>query len=413
MLTDATIRKQPTPESRKEIPDGKIPGLYLVIQPVSGARSWALRYKFGGKNRKLVLGRYPEIGLAAARKIAQDKRADISAVRDPAAEKAMKLAEAKAQARAAAVEASGADRVKTIADEFMKRRVEGVVGNSWARETARVLRVEIEPVIGDKRIGDVRRADIQALLDGIVDRGSPIMANRVHAVLRTFFGWLAERDYVAANPLDKIKAPAVERARERVLDDAELRAAWAAFDQDGYPYGPIAKLLLLTAARRGEISEAPWAEVDLAAKTWRLPGSRTKNGIPHEIPLSRAALEILESLPRHGGFVFAQSPDGPAPSDWTNVRKRFQRVASEIKGGDPIPAWTIHDLRRTAASGMAALGVPPHVVEAVLNHKSGTIKGVAAVYNRYTYAAEKRDALDRWAAHVAKIVKDGERENNG
>lgn len=240
------------------------------------------------------------------------------------------------------------------------------------------------------------------MLDAIVDRGAPIVANRTLAIFRRLCHGAIERGIVTVSPCDKLKPPAAEKSRDRVLTDDEVRLAWRAFESIGWPFGPIAKLLLLTGARRDEVASATWAEIDLAAKTWTLAKERSKNGVAHEIPLSDAAVAILAELPRIGerkdALVFSTTGK-TAVSGFSNAKVQIDAamlgLLKAAAGEVEAPArWTFHDLRRTAASGMAGLGIAPHVVEAALNHKSGTIKGVAAVYNRYSCAAEKRAALD-------------------
>ena len=408
MLTDLSIKKQPLPEKRRELPDGKITGLYLILQP-SGARSWALRYRAAGKPAKLTLGPYPAIDLATARRRAQEAIGDIASGKNPAADK-------KAAREAQKAANSTADRVEAVANSFLERYVRRNVGASWARETERLLRVEVIPKIGSKRVGEVTRADIHRLLDEMVDRGSPINANRLLAVLRRMFNWFIERGLIERSPCEKLKAPATETARDRILSDDEIRAAWRAFESIGWPFGRIAQLLLLTGARRDEIAAARWGEIDLDAKTWTVAKERSKNGIAHEIPLSDAAIRIVKELPRIGGkgdgFVFTTTGRAPV-SGWSRAKAQIDKAILDMsleEVGAPAH-WTFHDLRRTAASGMAGIGIAPHVVEAVLNHRSGTIKGVAAVYNRYTYATEKRAALDAWARRLDAVVTGGSASN--
>ena len=416
--SDQTIRSLPMPEKRREIPDDRITGLYLVAQP-SGAKSWAVRYRADGAPRKLTLGSYPAVDLATARKRAQEALGDLAGGVDPAARK-----KAAKEARRAAQ--STADRVEAVAALFVERYAKRSVGPLWARETERLLKIEVIPKLGSKRLGDVGRADIHNLLDSIVDRGSPYTANRTLAVLRRMCNWAIERGIIANSPVEKIKPQAVETARDRVLSDDEIRLAWRAFDKIEWPFGPIAKLLLLTGARRDEIAEGRWNEIDLAPKTWTIAKERSKNGVAHEIPLSDAAIQIIARLPRVGekkdGFIFTTTGATPV-SGFSRVKAAIDKVIVEAlkeqaaeRGDDPAevrpPAgWVFHDMRRTAASGMAGLGIAPHVVEAVLAHKSGTIKGVAAVYNRYSYATEKRAALDAWARRLDAIVT-GSRAGN-
>jgi integrase len=233
--------------------------------------------------------------------------------------------------------------------------------------------------------------------------------------------WAVERDIIKVSPCNGVKAPSAVRTRDRVLSDDEILSTWAAFQGVGWPFGPLGQLLLLTGQRLREVGEMRWSEVDFATKTWSIAKERSKNGIAHEVPLSGAAVKILESLPRveggrgSPGFVFTTT-GRTAVSGFSRAKEQFDaaildamRKAAIARGDDPAKItapenWTMHDLRRTAASGMAGLGIAPHVVEAALNHKSGTIKGVAAVYNRYSYGAEKRAALEAWARALDAIV---------
>jgi integrase len=407
MLTDLSIKKQPRPEKRREIPDGKIGGLYLILQP-SGARSWAVRYRVDGAPRKLTIGPYPAVDLGTARKRAQEALGDLAGGVDPAARK-------KAARESRKAEELAADRVDAVAALFADRYAKRSVGALWARETERLLKIEVIPTLGGKRLGVLSRAEVHALLDGIVDRGSPYTANRTLAVLRRMCNWAVERGIITNSPVEKIKPQGIETARDRVLSDDEIRIVWRAFNSVGWPFGYIAKLLLLTGARRDEIAESRWSEIDIDAKTWTIAKERSKNGVAHEIPLSDGAIQIVVGLPRIGekrdSLIFTTTGT-TSVSGFSRAKATIDKAiveALKLRATDPAqlrpPAgWVFHDMRRTAASGMAGLGIAPHVVEAVLNHRSGTIKGVAAVYNRYNYAAEKRDALDKWAARVAVIV---------
>ena len=421
MLTDLSIKKLALPDKRREVPDGRIGGLYLIVQP-SGAKSWAVRYRADGLPRKLTLGPYPAVDLATARKRAQEALGDVAGGKDPASAKQA------SKATATAERANDDKRVERVAEAFIKRHVKlsGKVGAGWGAEVERLFKIEILPRIGGKRIGEVTKNDLLSILDAIVDRGSPITANRCFAVLRKFFNWACDaRGLIVVSPCKGIEAPAAESSRDRVLDDEEIRLAWQAFDAIGWPFGPIGKLLLLTGARRSEIAEATWQEIDLDARTLTLPGSRTKNGEPHEIPLSDDAVEIIGALPRiEGKAALVFSTTGATPvSGFSRSRELIEKaIAAKLRrvtierGEDPerVEApkpWTLHDLRRTCASGMASLKIAPHVIEAVLNHKNGTIKGVAKVYNRYSYAAEKRAALDAWARRLEVIVSGAEASN--
>ena len=213
------------------------------------------------------------------------------------------------------------------------------------------------------------------------------------------FAWGVERGLLEVNPCVGVRPPSKETSRERVLDDAELRALWAAAGEVGYPFGELVRMLVLTGARLREVAHARWSEVDLEAKLWTLPGLRTKNGVEHRIPLAPQAIAILESLPRFDGcdFLFTISARLPFDSFERPKRRLDALMALETP-------FVLHDLRRSCASGMGALGIAPHLIEAALNHRSGVIRGVARVYNRNTYEPEKRAALQRWADHIERLV---------
>jgi integrase len=414
MLTDLEIKKLPIPESRREIPDGRIAGLYMIVQP-SGAKSWAVRYRAFGIPKKLTLGAYPAIDLATARKRAQEALGTVAGGKDPGAAKKAAREAARAERKA------DVDRVERVAELFIERYVKrsGRVGAGWGKEVERLFKIEINPRIGAKRIGDVKKRDINDILDAIADRGSPITANRCFAVLRKFFNWARDdRDLIAVSPCAGVTARTEERSRDRVLGDEEIRLAWRAFAAIGWPFGPIGKLLLLTGARRSEIADASWKEIDLDAKTLTLPGSRTKNDKPHVIPLSEPAVEIIKALPRiegKAGLVFSTT-GATSVSGFSRSRELIQRAmvaelrkAALERSEDPDkveapPPWTLHDLRRAVATNLQKLGVRLEVTEAVLNHVSGSRAGIVGVYQRHEYAAEKRAALDAWARRLDAIV---------
>ncbi|WP_298352967.1 site-specific integrase [Rhodoblastus sp.] len=411
-LTDLAIRNLKPKAKRREVPDGKVPGLYYVIQP-TGSTSWIVRFRHLGKPAKLTIGG-GAIPLAEARDLAREALVKIAKGENPAAQKieATKAAKAAQQRESDLIEKV----VETFIDRYAKKHTKE---KSW-REAERILKREIAASWKGKALGEITRADVHDRLDAIVDRGSPIMAIRTFRAFGRLCSWAVERGIIAASPCDNVRAPASEQSRDRVLTDNELRAFWRACDQIGKPFGPLAKILLLTGQRREEVGAMTWAELDLPARKWTIPKERAKNGVAHEVALSDAALALLATTdkierPREKGalalpaFVFTTTGRTPV-SGYSKAKEQLDAAMNAIlkaEAGDEFkePArWTFHDLRRTAASGMAGLGIAPHVVEAVLNHKSGTIKGVAAVYNRYSYADEKRAALDAWARRLDMIV---------
>lgn len=410
-LTVQSIERiKPNSAKRCEIPDGLLVGLYFVIQP-SGTRSWAVRYRYGGKPRKLTLGGYPTLDLGTARERARQALQAVAAGRDPGAEKA----EANRRARD---DADDHDLVSAQLDRFYERHVKPNNTVRTAAEVMRALDKDVRSTWGERRVQDITRRDVIELLDNIVDRGKPIAANRALAYMRRFFNWLIERSVIEKSPCDRVKAPSGETDRDRVLTDDEIRWLWKATERVGYPFGPFARLLLLTGQRRDEVAKARYREFPHQA-LWQIPKERTKNGIAHDVPLSPTAQEVIAALPRiagRAGFLFTTT-GGTAISGYSNAKERLDKLMLEFArqeaaeyGRNPddveISEWRLHDLRRTMASGMARLGHAPHVVEAVLNHTAGTISGVAAVYNRYTYADEKARALNAWGTHLTGLVEE-------
>jgi integrase len=252
----------------------------------------------------------------------------------------------------------------------------------------------------------IDRRTVATRLDEIVESTGATTSNRVRASLSAYFGWLMGKGLLDNNPVIGIdKAP--EKARERVLADDELVEIWRALEDD--QFGVIVKLLALTGQRRNEVGDLCWSEVDLTNAMIRLPGARTKNKVAHDVPLSPPALAILEAQPRRNNpdgtlrdLVFGFGRGGY--NDWSKRKIALdQRITTSR--GKPLPAWRLHDLRRTMSTVMHdRLGVLPHVVEAVLNHTGGHKAGTAGVYNKASYAAEKRIALDKWSEHIDALI---------
>ena len=391
---------KPNPDKRLEIPDGIVPGLYLVVQP-TGAKAWALRYRHAGKPAKLTLGKWPMMTLAEARTEAAQALEQVEAGRNPA--------QAKKATRSAQIEAQLDDRdqFQNVVDLFLKRHASH---NRRGGDVAAMFKREVLAAWGARKIHDISKRDVIAVLDAIVDRGSPITANRMRAHLNTLFNWAKGRDILQVNPLDGIKPPAPEKPRDRVLNDDEIKLFWQACDRMGQPFGPLFKLMLLTGQRRGEVGGL--TEREIRGEEWILPAARSKNGDEHTVPLPQAARALLDGMVRinsRAGYLFTTTGESPV-SGFTRAKDRLDRLMGEIASdGQPEPvklaAFTLHDLRRTCATGMAGLAFPPHVVEAVLNHRSGTRRGVAGVYNRFDYASEKRGALDAWGRFVLSLVE--------
>src|SRR5262249_51483463 len=271
-LTVRAIEAAKPGAARREIPDGLLAGLYLIVQP-SGAKSWALRYRFRGRPRKFTIGSWPAIDLASARDLGRKALIPAKQGNDPGDEK-------KASYRAAAM--ARRDTVAAVAAEFLERYAKGNTRESTWRETERILNKEVLPRWRGRPIQEITRRDVLELLDRIADRGAPIMANRTLATVRRMFGWCVERDVLPASPCTGVKPPGLEQSRDRILSDGELRLVWYACDKIAWPFGPLTKILLLTGQRRDEVAEMRWSEVDLEKKLWVIPRERMKNGVAHE-----------------------------------------------------------------------------------------------------------------------------------
>lgn len=384
-----------------EVPDGD--GLYLTVRP-NGSKSFNLRYRFGGKARNLTIGPLA-IGLAKARELALEARVEIARGNDPAGQKAAAKAAARAPKQVAR------DHVETVVANFVAIYAKGPNPEpntrDW-RETQRLLERHVVSAWKGRSLGEIGRADVHELMDRIVAGGAPVGANRVFAQLRKMCSWAVSRGIIDASPCQGIAPPTPEkgRARERVLDAKELALVWRAADALDYPFGPLVKLLILMGQRRSEVAEMEWSEVDFEKGEWIIPAARSKNRLAHSVPLAPAALELLRSLPRIGsntGPIFTTTGE-TAVSGFSVAKKRVDRAIAGLNGGSELAPWTLHDLRRTAASGMAGINIAPHVIESVLNHRSGIISGLAATYNRHSYDSEKRSALLAWANRLDAIV---------
>jgi integrase len=388
-LTIRSVEAMKARPVRQEIPDSFLPGLYLIQQP-SGAKGWAVRYRHQGVPRKLTLGSYPALGLKDARELGAKALRTVAEGRDPGREKIL--------ARAAK-----ADSIDRIVEEFLERHVRRSNRPRTGQETERLLRQHVLPRWRGRMVHEVTRRDVLDVLDRVVDSGAPIAANRVLAAARKFFNWCVARDILAASPCAGVKPPTAERARDRVLSDDELRLVWQAAVKLGGTFGPLVKLLALTGQRRDEVARMRWDELDFDARLWTLPPARTKNNQPHEVPLSKAALAVLQKVSRITESPFVLTTNGGA-SPASGYSKNKRRLDALLPAD--VPPWRLHDLRRTCASGLARLGINLPVIEKVLNHASGSFAGIVGVYQRHSFADEKRAALETWSDFISDLVSD-------
>ncbi len=398
VLTVARIEAAKPKNTRYELPDAGLPSFYCVIQP-SGHKSFALRYRAGGKPRKYTIGAYPQFSLEMARGLAREAIGKIARGDDPAAEK-------KAARRPAGV--SGVPQsIDDLATLFMERYAKKNTRERTWQETERILNRDVLPAWKGRQLDSIHRRDVIALLDDIAGRHK-VHANRVLAAVRRMFSWACERDLLEASPCFGVKAPSQEVSRDRTLSDDELRLVMQAMEKLEAPFGPFLKMLALTLQRRNEVAGMRWTELDLAEKTWTLPASRTKNNREHIVPLPGAAMRILETMKAerfaNSDHIFSGTGRSPV-SGFAKLKKQIDALIATENGG-PIAAWRLHDLRRTGASKMPRLGADLPTVEKVLNHTSGSFAGIVSVYQRHKYTDEMRAALEAWAAFLDRLGSD-------
>jgi integrase len=410
VLTVAAIERwtQSTkrPTKRREIPDAAAPGLYFVHQP-SGRWSFAVRTRIAGKPAKITL---KALDLVDAREEARAVVEQARRGKDP------RLERARAQAEAARSEL---ETVRAVCAEWL---LKDQANNRTANEVRAIMMREVLPHIGDLPIAAVRKRDIIRVVDVVAER-APVRANRVLSWTKRLFNWAAMRDLIDANPAQYVERPTDERSRERVLSDAELVAIWQAVDP-ATDFGAIIRLLMLTGTRRSEIADLRWSELADDLSIVQLPADRTKNNLPFELPLSKQAKAILAERHRVVGrdHVFGQRGAAGGFSGFGRCKARLDvqllkaaRKEAAYRGENPeavkLKAWRIHDIRRSVVTGMNEIGVAPHVVEAVVNHVSGTKAKVAGIYNRAAYRTEKAAALQRWADHLERLTS-GQRAEN-
>ena len=377
---------------RAEYADAGCPGLYLVVQP-SGTKSWAVRYRHNGVNGKQTLGRAGDgtMTLAAARAAAAAHRHRL--------ETRPTVAPVADVAGISGVGVGGGSSIESAIASFLELHARRKTRASTALNTERIFNRVVLPAWRGRTIGDIRKRDVIDLVEGIAARGCGCQANKTLAVLSKFFNWLVARDELAISPATGVERPHQEKERTRVLTDSEIRALWGACVGNG-PFDPALKLMLLVGARRSEVSGIEWSELDDELNTWTLPAARVKNKRECEFALSSQARALIQAQPRFAGCSYVFSTDARGPIiGWDKVRRRIS-----TKAGIPADSWTLHDLRRTCASGMQKLGVPVPVIEKALNHVSGTFRGIVGVYQTHDYADEVRIALQRWADRVEEIV---------
>ena len=365
-------------------------GLALKVSP-KGTKTFMVQYRPGGRGtptRKMFIGPFGEVTFHKAQTEANRILGLRAEGRDPALEKQ--------QAKNRAISNKFAD----VANDFLTKHASQ---NRTVDETTRIIKRDVLPKWGKRGVHEIGKRDVNDLLDVVVDRGSPVMANRLLAVLRKLFNWCVSRGIITASPCEGITAPQKEKARDRLLSDDELVSIINTAKQMGGAFGSIIQMLALTAQRRNEVSEMAWDELDLANNQWEIPSSRTKNEKPHTVHLSEQAAAVVSGVTAIGSFVFTGNGKTPF-SGFSKSKKRLD----ELSG---VTDWRLHDIRRTVTSGMAKLGIAPHIADKILNHQSGTISGVAAVYQRHEFLDERETALDAWGNYVQSLLDKTDRDN--
>jgi integrase len=349
----------------------------------AGAKTFVHVYWLHGKLHRRTLGRWPSTSLSAAREAWRQDRETLAKGDDPRRSNG----------------SADSDTFSAVTTAWLQRD-QGA--NRRVAEVRRILTRDAMPILGDRRLGTISRRDALGLIDAVADRGAPAAARKLHAHLHRLFRWAVGRGIIERNPLAEAPKPAAPAARDRVLEDREITAVWAASETIGWPHGPIVRLLILSGARREEIGGLRWSEI--VADEIKLAGSRTKNGEPHVIPLSDHAAEIIRTLPRIGTSDFVFTTTGTTHvSSWSWAKREIDRAASQINGA-PLAAWRLHDLRRTVATNLQRLGARLEVIETVLGHSSGSRAGIVGVYQRYGFESETRATLAEWAKHLELII---------
>lgn len=358
--------------------DETLPG-FGVRAHHTGRKKFFLRYSIDGTRRRMTLGNYPALSLADARSQAKEMIGRIARGEDP---QAQKNADRKAET------------FGELAAQYLERHAK-LKKRSW-REDERAIRVDLLPTWKNRKAKSIGRREVSEVLDGIVGRGSPIMANRTKALISKIYNFGVSRDIVETNPCYGVPMPAKPRQRDRVLHEDEIRALWRALDRFEPILATTFKMRLLTAQRGIEVLSMRWEQLN--DTWWTIPAEVAKNGLTHRVPMSPQAQILLEDL-RHrtGGSVWVFASQRKKRSHLKTVTRATNRIA-RVAG---IDDFTAHDLRRTAASQMTSMGIPRLVVSKILNHAES---GITAVYDRHSYDAEKREALDLWGERLERII---------
>jgi integrase len=432
-MTDAAVRGAKVPPGeRVDLFDAhkrdRQRGLVLRVSATDAGevtRTWAVLYRIKGSTKltRATIGPYPTYTLGQARE-------EAAAIVQAARKGQDLIAEREAAARAKA--AKQRDTVASVSTEFLKdwakrpKRKGGMRSTAYVEHLEQYFSKHILPPWKGRHIGEIRRADVDKLVSEIAEGGTvnakgertpggPIVANRCLAALKAMMNWAVRREILEANPAVLVERPGVEQRRERVLSTEELKAVWPAMTALGYPFGQFFRFALLTGQRREEIAAMTWGEIDEDATTdagvplptWTIPAGRTKAHRVHAVPLAAEALAVIEELKayRRKDVELVFSTTGTTPiSGFSRAKRLLDEAVTKARKEKklaPLPRWTVHDARRTAATEMSRLGTSRFVVARVLNHADREVTGI---YDRNSYLAEKAAALKQWAAYLLRVV---------
>lgn len=370
--------------------DDEMSGFGFRLRRGSGdkvLRTWNVQYRRGGATRRLLLGSASVLNAEQARAAAKKALAQVALGEDPQAARADRRSKDKLSLR-------------SVIEEYLATR-KPVVRRSTFREVYRYLTGPHFKPLHAMPVDTVSRKDIAARLVVIARERGSTTASRARTALSAFFVWAMAMGIVETNPVIGSPRPVESKPRERILSDNELAAIWRACADDDY--GRIIRLLMLTACRRQEAGKMTWSEIDVGRQMWTIPASRTKNHRQHVLPLMPMATDIIATVPPMASRDFLFGRHGQGFTNWAEGK-------DELDARSGVTDWTVHDIRRTVATRMADLGVPPHIIETILNHQSGHKAGPAGIYNRSSYEREVKAALALWCDHVRTLVEGGGRK---
>lgn len=400
-LTERSIAALTVEAGRKDrlVFDDVTPGLGLRVSGTG--KTFIAQYTISGRKRRVSLGRWGSITLDKARDAAKAVFGDVARGTDVAAQRTSARTLAKKEAAA----------TKLTLDVLVQNWTDRSLCNarpSHRRYAPMAIRAAFAKQLAQSAAA-LRREKIVEVLDAMVKDGRPVMATRTLAYGRACYSWAKKRGEVTENPFADLPAPATAVSRDRVLSESEVEAIWKAAGDMPFPFGALFQLLLLTGQRRDEVAGMRWSELTEGGAIWTIPKERAKNRRAHLVHLAPVARAILAEAPRFqikddagkaalSDFVFTTTGKSQI-SGISRPKARLEKATNE-KMGEALPEWHLHDFRRTMVTWLAGNGAPPHVCDRLLNHVTGSIQGVAAVYQRQEFLAERKEALEKWAGHV-------------